>query len=337
MEHYNVIIIGGGPAGATCGYILNKNKINCLIIDKNDFPREKLCGGGLTPKAYELLDSIYSNFNYDYEKLYIASFFYNGKKMNDIQLKKEIRTVERRIFDNGLISEYLNHNGLFIKDEINKIEEKDKIVITLSSGKSISCDYLIGADGTLSFVRRYLEPDFLKGILCLEQHNENYKLEKIVIGFDDSFDNGYYFAFPNKNYTAVGYGDKKTNLNEFDKQLVKYNVISNNSTKGAYIPMLVGINYKLKKNIIVIGDAGSYVDSITGEGLYYAIKTGQNAALSIMNNVSFKKQNKKIIKRIKLKRLMAMFVYSKIGKTITKGVLKSNLMTRKLINWYLNF
>lgn len=46
-----VIIIGAGPSGSTCGYLLKKAGVDCIIIDYATFPREKICGGGLTPKA----------------------------------------------------------------------------------------------------------------------------------------------------------------------------------------------------------------------------------------------------------------------------------------------
>ncbi len=45
-----VLIIGGGPAGATCGSLLRQRGVDCLIVDHADFPRDKVCGGGLTPR-----------------------------------------------------------------------------------------------------------------------------------------------------------------------------------------------------------------------------------------------------------------------------------------------
>ena len=55
MKKYDVIIVGGGPAGAAAGMILKQNNISFCIIDKNKFPREKLCGGGLTHKSMIVL------------------------------------------------------------------------------------------------------------------------------------------------------------------------------------------------------------------------------------------------------------------------------------------
>jgi len=60
--NYDVIIVGGGPAGTTAAYLLDKKGYEVLIIDKKKFPRNKLCGGLLTKKTLNILSDIY-NFN----------------------------------------------------------------------------------------------------------------------------------------------------------------------------------------------------------------------------------------------------------------------------------
>lgn len=56
MKKYDVIIIGAGPAGIAAAKTLKKVNINFCIIEKNKFPREKLCGGGLTHKSINLIN-----------------------------------------------------------------------------------------------------------------------------------------------------------------------------------------------------------------------------------------------------------------------------------------
>ena len=59
-EYYDVIIVGVGPAGSTAGYLLSKFGFKVLLIDKFNFPRQKLCGGLLTFKAYRLIARIFN-------------------------------------------------------------------------------------------------------------------------------------------------------------------------------------------------------------------------------------------------------------------------------------
>ena len=54
--HYPVIIIGGGPAGSGAALFLGKYKIKHLVLEKAAFPREKICGDGLTPNVVKLMD-----------------------------------------------------------------------------------------------------------------------------------------------------------------------------------------------------------------------------------------------------------------------------------------
>ena len=59
MEHevikYDVIIVGGGPAGCSSAYELNKSGLRVLILDKTNFPRHKPCAGGITMKTLKHL------------------------------------------------------------------------------------------------------------------------------------------------------------------------------------------------------------------------------------------------------------------------------------------
>ena len=49
--NYDVVVVGAGPAGATAAKILAEKKIKVLLIDKEEFPREKICGGGLPTRV----------------------------------------------------------------------------------------------------------------------------------------------------------------------------------------------------------------------------------------------------------------------------------------------
>ena len=53
---YDVLIVGAGPSGGYLGYILSKQGVKVKIIDKENFPRDKVCGGGISNKTVELLD-----------------------------------------------------------------------------------------------------------------------------------------------------------------------------------------------------------------------------------------------------------------------------------------
>ena len=53
MREFDVVVIGGGPAGSMCGCQLKKAGKSCLLVDYASFPRDKICGGGLSAKSFD--------------------------------------------------------------------------------------------------------------------------------------------------------------------------------------------------------------------------------------------------------------------------------------------
>lgn len=62
MDHYDIIVIGGGPAGSTLAWSLEKSGKRVLIIDKQDFPRDKTCAGWVTPAVMDTLEIDQDNY-----------------------------------------------------------------------------------------------------------------------------------------------------------------------------------------------------------------------------------------------------------------------------------
>ena len=56
--HYDVAVIGAGPAGSAAAYFLARGGLRVALLDKSDFPRDKTCGDGLTPRALKVLDTM---------------------------------------------------------------------------------------------------------------------------------------------------------------------------------------------------------------------------------------------------------------------------------------
>ena len=337
--HSDVVIVGGGPAGATCGYILAKNGKPCILIDKAQFPREKLCGGGLTPKTQKLIEHIYGKENYKYRPIRNVDLYKEDRLLCTFQLRTEMRTVERIAFDDVLLNEYKNAGGAFIQGKLSKIEEREnKIYLTLQDGTRIICNKLIGADGANSVVRKYLQPGFPKGMLCLEEKCNKKTDRNVQIHFTKKIKDGYLYLFPTPNGFVAGGGYTKTRLEVIRTELREKNLSDGENIKGAMIPMFDKMDYPFRENIYLIGDAGGYVDSISGEGLYYAIKTGEIAASSILNGLDFQVQSSEIVQRVKKTQRFANKFYNRIVLNTMLFVCSKKVFhnwASKLLNRYL--
>ncbi len=86
MEKTKVLIAGAGPAGSTCGLLLRKKGIDCIVVDRAVFPRDKICGGGLTPRSYKLLGQLLPEFKYDYNSVHRLKLMIEGEQVLDLSL-----------------------------------------------------------------------------------------------------------------------------------------------------------------------------------------------------------------------------------------------------------
>ena len=313
----DVLIVGAGPAGSVCASLLHNHAIDCLLIDRATFPRDKICGGGLTSKAWHLLDKLLPGLEYEFNAVSIIRLFVDGKKKCEFDIDDPIRIVRRKMFDHSLLKYYQKQGGRFLQDGLKEIVERDgQIIATLSSGEQVQCHYLVGADGSNSRVRRYLNPHTDRGILAMEQYVEKSAENVIEVELSKSYDiGGYFFRFPNSDFDVIGFGDYSTTPNKFRKILSEKG-ISEEKPKGAYI--YFSNDYPLRDNIILIGDAGGFANRTTCEGLYDAFKTAHYAALAIIEKRPFSEVNVPVFRKMKNELKVNHFVFSSLGFFVIK-------------------
>ncbi len=295
MEHiehnYDVIIVGAGPSGCACAYELVKSQKKVLILDKSTFPRHKPCAGGITMKTFKHLPIDISHLIQHTAQEMIFNFGGN-KKIKLSHTKGSCVMVIREEFDEYFFKETIKIGANFLK--IKKIES----ITTSANGVNLTidnilykCDYLIGADGANSTVRKltsnynYSNPVFAyEGII--EKKGTNLPTEFAFNKY------GYAWIFPKDNHYNVGIGNlisrtknknvKKKDLFEFVGKRFKSMKINNIT---AFPIGTEGDHYKsLDNNIFLVGDAAGLAESLLGEGIYNAVLSGKYAAKSIVNS-----------------------------------------------------
>ena len=298
MRKTDVLIVGAGPAGSVCGYLLKKAGVDCLLIDHATFPRDKICGGGLTSKCWHLLELLMPDFKYDYNPVHHIRIDVDGKANCEFDIDEPIRIVQRKVFDNQLLQEYISVGGTFLQGAFQSFEETDgQIIATLKSGEQIACKWLVGADGSNSRVRRCLKPDTERGVIALEQYVDKKPGNAIEVGISSSFDvGGYFYRFPNDAHDVVGFGDYTTTPDKF-RNVLRERGIPEGRFRGAYI--YLSNDYPLKDHVILIGDAGGFANRTTCEGIYDAFLTARNASTAIIEKRSFREVNDHVFKKMK--------------------------------------
>ncbi|MBI5408837.1 MAG: geranylgeranyl reductase family protein [Nitrospirae bacterium] len=302
---YDVIIIGGGPAGSTAGYILGKAGLKVLIIDKSKFPRHKLCAGCITHKTTRLLERVFGETVADLKGRDVINYasdryeiYYKDKLLTGKNLNASFHFVERYKYDNFLLRKAEDAGAGVIEGEgVLSIDPSNNEILT-SSGKTFTAKFLLGADGINSVVRRQF-PEYLfdqkawrqnlaTGLEIFINRPDMENLSHPSLYFD--FVNyGYAWAFPNRDKIIVGIGglvqkNRRQFMPAFNKFLAALNLgaLTTNNVKGFIFPYGNFLLNPVYKNIFLVGDAAGFADPLLGEGIFYAQRSAELASQSIV-------------------------------------------------------
>ncbi|MFB6347526.1 MAG: FAD-dependent monooxygenase, partial [bacterium] len=163
QEHYDVIVIGSGPAGSTAAYILGSNDIDTLLIEKRELPRHKTCGGGLTNKTMRLLKRVFDRDPDELRDSEILNFDtidcrvgFQEETIKTFESYDDVFFTDRKEYDYFLFQEAASTGiDTLIGDGVSDINFSENQLNT-DSGESISFGHLMAADGVHSNTRKAL-------------------------------------------------------------------------------------------------------------------------------------------------------------------------------------
>jgi geranylgeranyl reductase family protein len=295
-QKYDVAVIGAGPAGSSAAFILAKAGMSVALIDKYEFPRNKVCGGGLTGRSKKIFDEIFEcSWDKIIEKVsYGFAFFYRDKLLRTVDNYRPIYFTSRKKFDNYLIELAVKEGAGTIFGKYVKTIDFDHAQVIFTDNGSIKATYIIGADGVRSRVVK------CAGLKSFSKRTLGFGLQ-IELPKDD-FDRtiqlpeqyfgvvnwGYGWLFPKLDSYTVGIGGllrKNLKIKEkfYDFLNMACGSIPDAPVRGHYFPFGGVLNKPGKKNILIVGDAAGLVEPITGEGISFAMQSGKFAAQAILS------------------------------------------------------
>lgn len=279
-DKYDVIIIGASIAGLECAENLTSSKLSVLVIEKNKKIGDKVCAEGIIPNDLEYIPKKFINF--DFQKVIIH---YKNKKVIFPQSKGILSTINRNDFLNYKAENLKKYNNIEIATGISVLKISNNL-LGLSNGKKINFKFLVGADGSSSIIRKYLNLPSKKLEIAI-QYIIPKKFDNFEIYLDDKlFGTGYLWIFPNKDYTSIGCG---TDLRFMKPKMLRSNFDlwlkeNNFDTRDAkFQAALINYDYKGYKfnNVFLAGDAAGLTSGILGKGIYPASLSGKQVAQDI--------------------------------------------------------
>jgi menaquinone-9 beta-reductase len=154
----DVIVVGGGPAGAAVAARLHQQGVRDLVVlERYRFPRDKPCGGGLTGHADEALAALDLVLDVPCAPAPEARVRF-GAFSRTVRMARPVQVIRREELDASLVAQVRRRGVEVIEGEgvVGLAVEADRVVVTTSRGRRLAARVVVGADGAASVVRKHL-------------------------------------------------------------------------------------------------------------------------------------------------------------------------------------
>ncbi len=285
-----VAVLGGGPAGASAAERLARAGLNTLLFDEK-LAWEKPCGGGITYKAYDQYPYLLNN---DTPKKLIHDTVVSAPGAGEAKMTlTQPLLIYSRLDLNRMLLERAERAGAAIEQaRVTGIEQQEKGWRLRTRNGTAEADFLIVATGARNPLREVGTQWSPGDAMSAMGYFVPGARERIDIQFLPKFE-GYIWVFPRCGHLSIGIGGKGEPAQAMRARLDAYMDQQGISRKDAVfyshrLPSLETPSWRRNRvsgrGWLAVGDAGGLVDPITGEGLYYAIRSGDLASQVVLND-----------------------------------------------------
>ncbi len=283
---YDVIVVGGGPSGASAAYELARSGAKVVLLERLKLPRYKACGGLIPWNFFKTLPE-------RPQKTLEVSFTGGickgpGQKELQVELPYKIAGVMRDRFDYEFVQSAVDEGATLIDENpvLDVKEASDRVVVRSRRG-SFEGRFLIGADGATGIVRRSLGMGWqsrLAPALEVEIEMGRASLDRNHCIVDcAAVRDGYAWILPKGNLNSVGLASFRRDRKSVRQLLAQWIASSGHRLNGEVVhghPIPIWGRHRnlATQRAVLVGDSAETVDPFLGEGIRYGVLSGRIAA-----------------------------------------------------------
>jgi geranylgeranyl reductase family protein len=296
MERWDVVVVGGGPAGAACAAAACRTGARVLVLDRAEFPRDKVCGDGITPEALDVL----AGLGIDPAALTagyppVPRLRLRSPRGSTVEraMQRPARTVPRAVFDARLLTAAREQGAAFRSHAVRTLEVRPDAVLV---DGVLAAGVVVGADGAESAVRRALgvRPNrpretavAIRGYAPALPGQDGVQ----VLATTEQRWPAYAWSFPLGDGRAnVGYGElvsAGTTRAELVAGLHRLLPgVAPDGLRAHRLPLSSGRPRQPDGRVLLAGDAAALINPLTGEGIFYAVLSGALAGTAAVHGAA---------------------------------------------------
>jgi geranylgeranyl reductase family protein len=316
-----VLVVGGGPAGATAARTLALAGVRVRLIDRAAFPRNKPCGGGMSLR-------VLTRFPYLERELSRIATHRIGRlhlegpdgESTVIESDGPAALMIRRVEFDALLVSLAVEAGVEVTSGVDIVgarQEADAVHLTARDGRTFSAPFVIAADGVNSVIARRLglNRGWPAAAVALDMMEETPRADLrdldpatmwVSYGCNlgaagpvkgRSAPEGYAYIFPKREHVNIGVGYVLSHYRraigappyELQQRLVsrlrEAGRVAGESVRRNFTPFLIPVAGPLRRpglgRVLLAGDAAGFVNGFTAEGIYYGMVSGELAGRAV--------------------------------------------------------